>query len=448
MEELLSGVVETTNPNGPDVPVAVANAGSYLPARYDVDGLAVASVAAAGAALADLIAARNGGDPPWVSIDARSAAAAFVCERLLVAEGWELPPTWDSIAGDYHAAGFWIRLHTNYAAHRDAALGVLGCASEREAVAEAVAGWDADELQEAIVEQGGCAAVLNTPDQWRASEPGGAALTEPLVRIEAREVRAKPKGPSKQPLSGLRVLDLTRVIAGPVATRLLAAYGADVLRIDPPGFAEVGALLPETTAGKRCAALDLAGPRDRDRFAELVAGADVLVSSLRPGALDRLGLGQEELLAVNPSLITARLNAYGWSGPWSDRRGFDSLVQMSTGIAASPEGGAPQPLPAQALDHATGFILAAAIARALARRERERVASDIHCSLVATANLLLASPTPRGAQPARWEDGDLEAAQTEWGPIRRVPMPRPIDGLLPNMEPRPGELGRHPASWR
>ncbi len=199
------------------------------------------------------------------------------------------------------------------------------------------------------------------------------------------------------------MLDLTRVIAGPVATRYLAAYGADVLRIDPPGFDEVAALLPESTAGKRCAALDLRSAEGRARFEHLVAQAHVVVGGLRPGALADLGLGSAELRARNPSLITVTHDAYGWSGPWAGRRGFDSLVQMSTGIAAAGAAAAgtdrPTPLPAQALDHGVGHLLAAATCRALTRRVQTGAAADVRGSLVGAANVLRATDAPGGAGP-------------------------------------------------
>ncbi len=250
------------------------------------------------------------------------------------------------------------------------------------------------------------------------------------------------------PLSGVRVLDLTRVIAGPVCTRFLAAYGAQVLRIDPPGFAEVPALLPEVTPGKRCAALDLRTAHGRDRFLELVRQAHVLVGGLRDGALARLGLGVPELCAVNPALITARLTAYGWSGPWRGRRGFDSLVQMSCGIAhadpasadpvstdpgSADPGAAPSPLPAQALDHATGYLLAAAVCRAMTRQLRTGVPSDIGTSLMTTANDLLNLPTVAGAVPADpgGPDAFFEDVDTTWGPGSGCP-------AASTASPRPG----------
>jgi crotonobetainyl-CoA:carnitine CoA-transferase CaiB-like acyl-CoA transferase len=256
-------------------------------------------------------------------------------------------------------------------------------------------------------------------------------------------------GSEEQPLAGVRVLDLTRVIAGPVCTRFLGAYGADVLRIDPPGFAEVPALVPEVTPGKRCAALDLRSPAGRLRFTQLVTQAHVVVSGLRRGALPGLGFGPDRLRELNPGLITARLNAYGWDGPWSGRRGFDSLVQMSCGIAHLDADSAPSPLPVQALDHASGYFLAAAVCRALADLVRTGVPSDIRTSLVATANRLMELPLPAG--PGRtdpdWPDGLFEAVPTAWGPARRVRVPGTVDGVVPVWSIEAGPLGRHEAAF-
>ncbi|MFT4049877.1 MAG: CoA transferase [Solirubrobacterales bacterium] len=427
--------------------VEVWNQGVYLPSRFDVDGLATLAVSAAAAGAAEFLAARNGEALLDLHLDARQASAAFVSERLFAPDGWELPGPWDPIAGDYAAGERWIRLHTNYAHHRDAVLRVLACANDRESVASALAGRDPAALEAEIVEAGGCAAVMYSRDEWLQSEQGAASAGEPVVRLHEHEVGYAGSGAADRPYAGIRVLDLTRVIAGPVCTRYLAAYGADVLRLDPPGFVEVEALLPETTTGKRCAFLDLAAPAGRGTFAELIEGADVLVSGLRPGALERLGLGQEELSAINPSLITARLDAYGWDGPWRRRRGFDSLVQMSCGIAATEEG--PDPLPAQALDHATGYFLAGSVGQALARRERGGLVAEISASLIGTANRLfeLGDPADPEGMPETLGGHDTELTSTHWGPASRVPVPNAIIGVDPSFAFPSGPLGRHEPRW-
>ena len=270
---------------------------------------------------------------------------------------------------------------------------------DREGVAAAVRAWQGDDLEERVVVEGGCAAVMRSGDEWASHPHGAAVAAEPAVAMRwCAETEVPHLGPSDQPLAGIRVLDLTRVIAGPVCTRFLAAYGADVLRIDPPRFEEVPALVPETSAGKHTAFLDLAARDGHARFEALLRQADVVVCGLRPGVLRRLDLDAASMRAVNPALIVAELDAYGWTGPWAARRGFDSLVQMSSGIASA--GGIahdtdqPFPLPAQALDHATGFVLAGAICRAITRRQRHLAPSDITAALIGTANLLVGLDDP------------------------------------------------------
>jgi hypothetical protein len=335
-------------------------------------------------------------------------------------------------------------LHTNYRYHRDAVTRVLGVPADRQRVAAAVKGKSATDLETAVVEAGGCAAVLRTMDAWRAHPQGAALDGEALCdRFAWGPPRTLPADPSA-PLSGVRVLDLTRVIAGPVGTRYLAAFGANVLRIDPPKFEEVSALLPETTRGKRCAALDLREPNDRSAWETLIAQADVLVHGYRLGAIESLGYSEERLRELNPSLVIVRLDAYGWNGPWAARRGFDSLVQMSTGIAHPGNDGHPKPLPAQALDHGTGYLIAAAACRGLTDGR-----ASARLSLARTARLLIELGTDGDPIAPGLADIDmlLECSDTTWGPVRHVPCPGRIEGLEAQWRERAGPLGRHPPRW-
>ena len=400
---------------------------TVLPSYFDVTGLATATVSAAALAAAEFAAARNGTSPRPVSVDSHAASAAFAAERLFTPVGWSLPPLWDPVSGNYRAEDGWIRLHTNYAHHRAAVERVLGPVDRAED-RSAVSGWKAADLEAAVAEAGGCAAVMRSREDWLASPPGAASADAPAFTVAERPAPAVLVRPAGQPYAGVRVLDLTRVLAGPVCTKFLAAFGADVLRIEPPGFEEVPALIPEMTAGKRTAVLDLTVAADRGTFEGLVAESDVLVTGLRASALDRLGYDDTTLTSLNPALIHASLNAYGWDGPWRDRRGFDSLVQMSCGIAAAAGRDEPVPLPVQALDHACGYLLAAAIGRALTRRLTESAASRVKASLAGPANLLWSldvstallppAPTP--------EAFPLINTDTKWGPARCVPPPATI----------------------
>jgi hypothetical protein len=434
--------------------LAASGPDQVLPSYFDVTGLAAGSVAAATLAAAEFLAARTGASPCRVEVDSRAACAAFASEALFTPVGWELPEVWDPIAGNYQAQDGWIRLHTNYAYHRAAVERVLG-ADDRDSVAAAVRDWKAADLEAAVVAEGGCAAMMLTREEWLATPPGTATADARAVSVARRGIEALPAGAvghDAAPYAGIRVLDLTRVIAGPVATKFLAAYGADVLRVDPPGFAEVAAILPEMTAGKRATALDLTAPGGRAAFEGLVATADVLVTGLRADALDRLGYGDEALASLNPALVIASHDAYGWDGPWRDRRGFDSLVQMSCGIAAAGAAatgtGTPVPLPVQALDHATGYLIAAAVGRALTDRLTRSVATRVRGCLIATANFLWSLPRPESLPPRP----DLAAfplmdTRTAWGPARRVPLPGQIAGVRAQWRVDAGPLGRHAPEW-
>lgn len=424
-----------------------------LPSYFAVTDLAAASVGAAALAVQQLMAAQ-GGAPARVQVDRRLASMWFGWSIHPV--GWERPPLWDAVAGDYATADGWIRLHTNAPHHRDAALAALGCPPDRAAVTQAVAAWRAVELEEAVVAHGGCAAAMRSMDEWRDHPQGIAVASEPLIAFAATG-SAVPRPwawTSGRPLAGLKVMDLTRVLAGPVATRFLAGYGADVLRIDPPWWNEPGAI-PEVTLGKRCARVDLTRPQDRTVFEQLLAQADVLVHGYRPAALERLGYGESMRRQVNPSLIDVALNAYGWTGPLAGRRGFDSLVQMSSGIAdhGMQRQGAdrPVPLPVQALDHATGYLIAAAVVRALIARLSEGRILQARLSLARTARLLTDAPpaqTPGVPLAATTEaDYSPQLEQTEWGPARRYRPPVAIDGA-PMAWARPASsLGSAKPHW-
>jgi crotonobetainyl-CoA:carnitine CoA-transferase CaiB-like acyl-CoA transferase len=346
-----------------------------------------------------------------------------------------MPAAWDAIAGDYRSGDGWIRLHTNAPHHRAAALSVLGCAGDRAQVAQAVETWSAEELESAIVAAGGCAAAMRSIEAWAQHPQGKAVAAEPLIAFAP--IDAVPNSTSwrpcdSRPLTGLKILDLTRVLAGPVATRFLAGYGANVLRVDPPDWDEAG-VVPEMTLGKRCVRLDLHQSADRASFERLLSEADVLVHGYRPGAFDGLGYGEAERRAIKPDLIDVSLDAYGWSGPWKGRRGFDSLVQMSVGIAGAgmkwKHADRPTPLPVQALDHATGYMMAAAVIRALIMRQKGERVATARLSLARAAKLLV--DMQEEGEESEWAERtetDLSpwVEQTAWGPARRLFPPAKI----------------------
>jgi len=336
-------------------------------------------------AAASLAAARLLGREGVIRLSTDRVATAVTSERHLRVEG-ERPDAWAELSGFWQARDGWVRSHANYPHHRSRLLAALDLPGDAPAdrFAAGLAELGADEIERRAFEAGGIAV--------RVRETGELPLEtgSPLIRITP--------GPAGRPFSRtrLRVLDLTRTIAGPVATRTLALLGADVLRIDPPRYPEVGWQHLDTGQGKRSAVLDVRA--DRARLDALLRDADVVVTGYRPGALDGVGLRGEDLVAAHPGLVVGRLSAWGEVPGWEGRRGFDSVVQAATGIARveSPDG-RPGALPFQALDHASGYLLAAGLLSALRRRRETGEGALVEVALARTAaELIAAGPMERG----------------------------------------------------
>lgn len=373
---------------------------SLLAARLPVAALAFGAVAAFADAT-DRVRIARGLPVSATPLRADRIAASFCGDRMLRLDG-EPVSGFAELSGFFAAADGWVRTHANYPHHRARLLAVLGLpeSADRTATARAIAGRDGDELEQAAARGGALVIRVRTEEQWRAEDAGRAAFDQPLVHMRTRSAadpsrRTTYAGVSAQaPLHGLRVLDLTRVIAGPVATRDLALLGAEVLRIDPPHLPELAALQADFVQGKRSAVLDLHSPQNAELFADLLVDADVLVTGYRPGSLERLGV------TPVPHQIRATVSAWGDDGPWATRRGFDSLVQAASGIATIEAGGdRPGVLPAQAIDHASGHLLAAAVIDALLARDRDGHGRDVSVSLAGTAAWLLRAPGRRSECP-------------------------------------------------
>lgn len=425
-----------------------------LPSRFSVTKLAASTLGAVGVSISMLVEKMGlTGRRPLVKVDSRVASLWFA--QSIHPIDWEMPPVWDVIAGDYECSDGWIKLHTNLPHHRQAALSVLNCKADRSEVSAEARSWNINELEAAIVQNGGVAAAMRTRSDWTRHPQGMAVASEPLVgwsRTRPGKIRTWP-ATTERPLTGLRVLDLTRVLAGPVATRTLAGFGADVLRVDPPDWNEPN-VVPDITLGKRCCRLDLHEKLDRITFERLLSGADLLVHGYRPNALDQLGYGPRVRSSIAPNLIEVSLDAYGWTGPWSGRRGFDSLVQMSCGIADAgmrwAERSVPTPLPVQALDHATGYLLAAAAIRSITAAVQGDGLTSARLSLARTAELLLAYPqTEHGSLSVTPEPSDfsIEVEQTPWGPAHRLIAPVAVEGISMNWKRPSCELGSALSEW-
>ncbi|WP_431032689.1 CoA transferase [Streptomyces sp. P6-2-1] len=398
---------------------------AVLPARLPVRDLAAACAGACGLAAAELVSVREGGPVPEVRIDDRAVAAAFASERLLRVDG-RAPENFAPLSRFWRTADGWVRTHANYPHHRERLLSALGldAGAGPEEVAAVLRRRAARETEEAVYAAGGLAVALRAPEEWRAGPQAKVLEALPLVsagRIDDAPVRVFGEPADGLPLAGVRVLDLTRVLAGPVATRTLALLGADVLRIDPPGLPELADQQADTGLGKRSALLDLADCAGLRRFEELLATADVVVTGYRPGALERFGLTPDGLAARHPGVVLAQVSAWGRSGPWGQRRGFDSLVQVATGVAAveANREGRPGALPAQALDHGTGYLLAAGVLRALTEQTRTGGSRLVRLALARTAAWLLDSPRgplPESVPPP--PDERTTARDSAWGRLR------------------------------
>ncbi|WP_166219168.1 CoA transferase [Pseudomonas atagonensis] len=448
MTDLLTSIQAALGLQHTPIPFTASGA---LPSAFAVTDLACASIAAAGQAISELLHQQTD-ELPRVEVDRRLASFWFATSIRPI--GWQVPPLWDPVAGDYATQDGWIRLHTNTPHHRAAAESVLGACADRAAMAAKVAQWTGKDLEQAVVDAKGCAAQMRSWAQWQQHPQGLAVNAEPLVHfLDAPDESAQPwQGSVERPLAGIKVLDLTRVLAGPTASRFLAGLGADVLRIDPPTWNEPG-VVPEVTLGKRCARLDLHDPADRTVFENLLKEADILLHGYRADALENLGFGIERRRQLAPGLIDVCLNAYGWSGPWQNRRGFDSLVQMSSGIAEAgqcwKQADKPTPLPVQALDHATGYLMAASAITLLTERLRSGHGGSARLSLARTAKLLIEhGPGTNEALRAEDErDQGLQVEQTPWGPAHRLQAPLTISGTPVQWALPATELGSHRPQW-
>jgi CoA-transferase family III len=423
-----------------------------LPSVFAVSDFAAAAVGTAGAAIAELIETAFG-IRPSVVVNQRLASLWFGWS--IRPDGWKLPAVWDPIAGDYQTTDGWIRLHTNAPHHREAVLSVLDVPADKAEVERAVSNWKGDELEATVVRRGGCAAVMRSIDSWARHVQGQRVREQPLLFNRATDDSAPAawRPTRDRPLGGLRILDLTRVLAGPIATRFLAGFGADVLRIDPPHWDEPG-VVPDVTLGKRCARLDLRNPAERIQFEKLLAACDVLVHGYRANALAALGLDADTRRRIRPGLVDVSLNAYGWDGPWLNRRGFDSLVQMSSGMADAGMRlygrGRPTPLPVQALDHATGYLMAAAVIRGLTHRLVTGRGFEAKASLARTAGLLIDGPPGRPhADLIAAGEGDFSAniEHTTFGPAHRLRPPVRIGDVAMRWDRPAVALGTSTANW-
>lgn len=433
----------------------LTGADPVLPSSFAVGAAAQGSIAAAALAACELGHAR-GVPRQAVAVDMRHAA--LECTGWFSLDG-RVPELWDAFSGLYRTADGWVRIHANFAHHREGALRLLGLdpATAVRADAEAaMAGWRALDFEDAAAARGLVATALRRFDEWDATPQGQAIAAQPLFTIErigdAAPLALPPLREDQRPLAGLRVLDLTRILAGPVGGRALAAYGADVLLVNSPRLPNIEAIA-DTSRGKLSTHVDLRTDEGQAALRRLAGEAHVFVQGYRPGGLEALGFGPAQLAALRPGIVCVSLTAYGTQGPWAGRRGFDSLVQTAMGFNQA-EGeaagdGKPKPLPMQILDEATGYLIAFGAAAALHRQQREGGSWLVRVSLAQTGHWLrglgrvpggLATPRPDIAPYVETEPsgfGEL-AGLRHSALLARTPAAWP----RPSMPP-----GSHPAQW-
>lgn len=424
-----------------------------LPIRYRIATAASASLGALGLAVANLWAR-----PQRVSVNARAAAVSLRSARYLRVNGKPPPPVWDPLSGFYPVRDGWMSIHCNFPNHREAAMRVLGVdGQDRVRAEESARAWNGEALEDAIHAAGGCAGYVRSEARWLEHPQAQAVAEQPLLQIERiGDAPPRPLHSDSRPLGGVRALDLTRVLAGPTCAKSLAEHGADVLKITAAHLPDSGVMDLDTGIGKRSARLDLRDDAGVSLLKSLVREVDVFVQSYRPGALAARGFSPEALAELRPGIVCASLSAWGPTGPWRARRGFDSIVQAVSGIAhASGDGAKPRLLPVSAIDYVSGYLMAFGVCVALARRAREGGSWLVRVALASVGKWIVDRGTiPEAAYSGLPEDlpeaelnelfGEMDAPD---GRIRYLKPVLALSATPGSWRRPPVPLGYHQPAW-
>ncbi|MFD4292478.1 CoA transferase [Rhodococcus sp. NPDC058532] len=408
----------------PSTPTAVRYLppSGFLASRVPTQALAAGSVGVLASAVNRLLVSR-GREPRAWQIDPERVAASFGGDRMLSIDGAPVS-AFAPMSGFFAAGDGWVRTHANYPHHRARLLTALDLPADADpgVLSTRIGELPAQDIEDRCADAGAIAVLVRDETAWAGHPQGVASGDGPLVRTRMTDSRHSGPTPSvadaDRPLAGVRVVDLTRVLAGPVAGRDLALLGAQVLRVDPPHLHEIDWQHRDTGQGKRSTLLDLTVADDLSTMRSLLVSTDVLLTGYRPGALDRFGIADS-----TPGLVVGSVSAWGERGPWAMRRGFDSIVQAASGIALVEGGGRPGALPVQALDHASGHLLAAGVVDAIAQRIGDGCGRVVSVSLARTARLLLDLPG-RVAAPVAPRRPSQATAVTHGG-IRAARPPLP-----------------------
>lgn len=375
--------------------------GKGLPSSFKIGQLAQTSIAMTALLAALIYSKKNQGSVPHVTVPLEHAAVEFKSERLYSIDGNAAPSPWGPIGGLHRTSDGHVRLHDSFPNHRDGAKELLGCSddADRASVAAKIASWTSVDLETAAFDSKLVISALRSYEQWDVL-PQAKAIEDFPIQIRKiadgppRVARYMAAGDSDKCIRGLRVLEMSRVIAAPLAGKTLAAHGADVLWITSPELPDLPTMDRDFGRGKRTAQLDINRVEDKEKLFSLLDDADVFLQGYRPRSLAARGLSPEQIAAKRPDgIICANMSAYGPNGPWSDRRGFDSLVQTCSGMNVSEaqhycKGEHARPTPCQALDHAGGYFLTAGILAALYKQMTEGGSYQVDVSLAGVMKYL------------------------------------------------------------
>ncbi|KAK5173066.1 uncharacterized protein LTR77_003188 [Saxophila tyrrhenica] len=449
--------------------LTLENGGPYYKSSFQISHTAQSSIALSALSAALIHSLQTGLTVPQVTVPLRHACLEFQTEKLFTINGQPLPSTWGPIGGLHKCADGYVRIHDSFSNHRNGTLKLLDLdeGSSRDDVAEQVAKWKKLELEEAGHSNRLAIYALHNFAEWNATPQAEAISNFPIIirKIGDDGPNGLPstlKNPADRCLRGLRVLELSRVIAGPVCGKTLALHGADVMWITSPHLPDLPSLDRNLSRGKRSIQLDLDNPSDRKTLKELIKTCNVFIQGYRPSSLAARGFGPADLAALNPGIIYANLSAFGPEGPWSNRRGFDSLVQTCSGMNVSEAehsgSRAPaQPTPVQALDHAGGFLLAAGIMAALYKKSEHGGSWEVHVSLAGVMKYLRSLgqwPGKEGFEhrdPA--SDGEelpeqyFEERESAFGHMRGLKHAAQVEGAQPGFDFMSRPLGRDDSKW-
>ena len=442
--------------------------GIGLPSSFKIGHLAQSAISLSALTAALFHSRRVGCKIPQVRVTLQHACVEFAAERLYSIAGVEKPILWGPIGGLHRAADGFVRIHDGFPHHRDGAKRLLSCTpnADRAEVASKVLAWKAVDLETAAVKAGLPIAALRSFSEWDSLPQSSAVSNVPII---IRKIRpGKPYTSSTDTrhdkcLRGIRVLEMSRVIAAPVAGKTLAVHGADVLWITSPNLPDLPPVDREFSRGKRTIQLDIKNTTDKETFFNLAKDADVFIQGYRPGALAAKGLSTADVAKQNPNgMVIANMSAYGSSGPWAGRRGFDSLVQTCSGmnVSEAEHFGDPnipaRPTPCQALDHAGGYFLAAGINAALYRRATEGGSYEVEVSLAGVMKYLRSLGQYEGRsgfECRNYETQDdvpvemLETKESGCGLMTSVKHSARIEGVDVGYEHMPKPLGSDEAKW-